>query len=70
MKCICTEIINSKPDAGVNPDCSLHGSLSTVKDEEKKDCPCFLPYDQIPKEQHIKYSLFKALVESFKSTII
>ena len=39
----------------------------TVKDVEKKEHPCFVPYDQLPKEQQIKDHLFKAVVDSFKS---
>ena len=35
MKCICTEIINGNPDAVVNPDCPLHGSLSRNKPKGK-----------------------------------
>lgn len=37
------------------------------KDAEKKEHPCFLPYDQLPKEQQIKDHLFKAVVASLLS---
>lgn len=33
-----------------------------VKDPEKKQHPCCVPYDQLPKEQQKKDSLFKAIV--------
>lgn len=33
-----------------------------VKDEKKKEHPCIVPYDQLPKEQHYKDHLFKAIV--------
>jgi hypothetical protein len=38
----------------------------SVKDPEKKEHPCFVPYDQLPKEQQTKDYLFKAVVDSFK----
>jgi hypothetical protein len=41
-----------------------------VKDVEKKEHPCFVPYDQLPKEQQVKDHLFKAVVDSFKINII
>lgn len=37
-----------------------------VKDVEKKEHPCFLPYAELPKEQQVKDYLFKAVVDSFK----
>lgn len=36
-----------------------------VKDPEKKEHPCFVPYDQLPEEQKLKDFLFKAVVDSF-----
>lgn len=33
-----------------------------VKDPEKKEHPCFLPYDQLPQEQRAKDYIFKAVV--------
>jgi hypothetical protein len=36
-----------------------------VKDPEKKEHPCFMPYDQLPKEQQTKDALFIAVVHSF-----
>jgi hypothetical protein len=32
-----------------------------VKDAEKKEHPCFVPYDQLPTEQKVKDHLFKAV---------
>lgn len=33
-----------------------------VKDPEKKEHPCFVPYEELPKEQQVKDHLFKAIV--------
>lgn len=33
-----------------------------VKDADKKEHPCFVPYEQLPKEQQAKDHLFKAIV--------
>jgi hypothetical protein len=33
-----------------------------VKDPEKKEHPCFVPYDKLPEEQKAKDALFKAIV--------
>ncbi|WP_263708056.1 RyR domain-containing protein [Shouchella tritolerans] len=37
-----------------------------VKDPEKKEHPCFVAYNDLPKEQRVKDYLFKAVVDSFK----
>lgn len=37
-----------------------------VKDSEKKEHPCIVPYNQLPVEQRTKDYLFKAVVESYK----
>ena len=37
-----------------------------VKDPEKKEHPCFVPYDQLPAEQQTKDALFIAVVRSFE----
>jgi hypothetical protein len=36
-----------------------------VKDAEKKEHPCYLPYDQLPVEQRLKDYLFGAVVAAF-----
>lgn len=36
-----------------------------VKDAEKKEHPCFLPYDQLPVEQRLKDYIFAAIVKAF-----
>lgn len=33
-----------------------------VKDQEKKEHPCFLPYSELPPEQRVKDHLFRAVV--------
>ena len=35
-----------------------------VKDEEKKEHPCFMPYDELPEEQRVKDQLFIAIVSA------
>lgn len=40
-----------------------------VKDADKKEHPCFVPYDQLPLEQRSKDYLFKQVVESLKDYI-
>ena len=34
-----------------------------VKDAEKKEHPCFVPYDELPEEQKLKDSFFIAIVK-------
>lgn len=38
-----------------------------VKDPEKKEHPCFVPYDQLPPEQRLKDKLFIAVVEALRT---
>jgi hypothetical protein len=38
----------------------------SVKDASKKEHPCFVPYEQLPKEQQLKDHLFAAVVETFR----
>lgn len=35
-----------------------------VKDAERKQHPCMLPYEQLPKEQQVKDHLFRAVVRT------
>lgn len=37
-----------------------------VKDAEKKEHPCFLPYDKLPTEQKSKDYLFRQIIHSLK----
>jgi len=37
-----------------------------IKDPEKKEHPCMVPYNQLPKEQQTKDALFIAVVRSFE----
>lgn len=37
-----------------------------VKDAEKKEHPCYVPYDELPTEQKSKDYLFKQVVHSLK----
>jgi len=39
-----------------------------VKDPEKKEHPCLVPYEQLPVEQRTKDYLFKSIVDSFKAS--
>ena len=62
----------SNPDAG--PDHSHNEWLrekradgwkfGPVKDAEKKEHPCFVPYDDLPTEQKAKDYLFRAIVHA------
>lgn len=38
-----------------------------VKDVEKKEHPCYVPYEELPTEQKAKDYLFKQVVESHRS---
>ena len=40
-----------------------------VKDPEKKEHPCFVPYDELPQSQQSKDFLFKSVVHSLKPFI-
>lgn len=40
-----------------------------VKDVEKKEHPCYLPYSQLPIEQRIKDYIFRALVHAFMDAL-
>lgn len=39
-----------------------------VKDAEKKEHPCFVPYEELPAEQKAKDYLFKATVRALSTT--
>lgn len=41
-----------------------------VKDPEKKEHPCMVPYDQLPVEQRTKDYLFKAVCDCFKGEAV
>jgi len=41
-----------------------------VKDPEKKEHPCFVPYEQLPREQQAKDHVFKAVVRSFSPLVL
>lgn len=38
----------------------------TVKDPDKKEHPCMMPYDKLPVEQQIKDKLFLTIVRAFE----
>ena len=40
-----------------------------IKDAEKKEHPCFVPYEQLPESQKAKDHLFKAIVAVFASHV-
>lgn len=40
-----------------------------VKDPEKKEHPCFVPYEQLPKTQQVKDYIFKNIVEAYKQAL-
>lgn len=37
-----------------------------AKNPEKKEHPCFVPYEELPEEQKLKDHLFKAVVSAFR----
>lgn len=41
-----------------------------VKDPEKKEHPCYVPYDQLPNEQKAKDFIFRQTVHSLKPFIV
>ena len=63
-----------------NPDCTPEGShnewlsvkakdgwkYGPVKDPEKKEHPCFVPYEQLGREQAAKDYIFSAIVHNLK----
>lgn len=42
----------------------------TVKDHDKKEHPCIVPYDQLPTEQQRKDKLFRYIVLSLASALV
>lgn len=40
-----------------------------VKDEAKKEHPCFVPYEALPPEQRVKDYVFKAIVDAFRTSL-
>ena len=43
--------------------------LGPVKDAEKKEHPCFVPYEELPLEQLVKDHLFRAIVAAFSEAV-
>lgn len=41
-------------------------SYGEVKDAEKKQHPCFMPYDELPLSQRLKDQLFKNIVDALR----
>lgn len=40
-----------------------------VKDPDKKEHPCFVPYEELPSEQQAKDYLFRGIVHALKSFV-
>jgi hypothetical protein len=40
-----------------------------VKDPERREHPCFVPYEQLPVEQRRKDALFQAVVRAFREPL-
>lgn len=61
-------LANPDAPASASHDCWLEEKerdgwkYGDVKDPEKKEHPCYVPYEQLPKEQQAKDHLFKAIV--------
>ena len=66
-----------RPDApaSASHDCWLAEKAATgwkygpVKDADKKEHPCFVPYYRLPKEQQAKDHLFKAIVNALSGLV-
>lgn len=67
----------ANPDAG---DAASHESwlaekratgwtYGLVKDADKKEHPCFVPFDQLPIEQQRKDALFRAIVHALRGAV-
>jgi hypothetical protein len=41
----------------------------TIKDPEKKEHPCIVPFEQLPKEQQFKDHLFRGIVHAMNVDI-
>ena len=65
------ETPNAKPEDSHNSwlkEKELDGwKFGLVKDPEKKEHPCYIPYEQLPEEQKKKDSLFIAIVHTLQS---
>jgi hypothetical protein len=65
------------PDAGVEDSHNSWLSEKTIagwqygpiKDAEKKEHPCFVPYEELPAEQQAKDYLFRGIVHSLRSFV-
>lgn len=73
MSCIDGVIFNlNNPDAkpSESHECWLRDkenngwTYGPVKDVEKKEHPCFVPYDELPEKQKTKDYIFKAIVNT------
>jgi RyR domain len=49
-------------DSWLEEKCANGWSYGPVKDEGKKEHPCYVSYDELPKEQQAKDHLFKGIV--------
>ena len=55
---------SSQHDAWLRDKAADGWKYGPVKDPAKKEHPCFVPYEQLPIEQRLKDSLFKAVVRA------
>lgn len=66
------EFVRNNPDAPAssNHDAWLEEKRNTgwkygpVKDPDKKEHPCFVPYEELPKNQQVKDHLFRAIASA------
>lgn len=65
------QLLGSKPSASASHDSWLEEKRAAgwkygpIKDPEKKEHPCFVPYGELPLEQRMKDYLFAAVVAAF-----
>lgn len=53
-------------DSWLNEKRAAGWTYGPVKDPEKKEHPCFVPYAELPTEQKAKDHIFKAIVASLR----
>lgn len=50
--------------------CSHGWKYGPVKDEDKKEHPCLIPFEELPLEQQLKDGIFRRLVNTLRPLIV